>query len=297
MSLSSRQLRAFVALEQERHFTRAAERCHQTQPAFSALIKSIEEAVGVRLFDRTTRRVELTSEGQVFNGSALRLLNDLDAVVADIQDHVAKRKGRVSVAALPSLAAGWLPDIYVQFRAKFPGVELQLHDALLEPCLDLVRRGSVDMAVAAQGKDMSGLLAEPLCEDRFYLVCRDDHPMAKRATIHLHELKGSSIIQFGKSSSIRQSLAHNVVFSGLESFLEVDHLATVTGLVAAGLGVSLVPAMTLFQFQHPRLILIPLSPESDLKRSLFLIRRGEKSLSSAAQAFYDVLLEQRKLLV
>lgn len=296
MNISSRQLRAFVALEQERHFTKAAERCHQTQPAFSALIKSLEDSAGVRLFDRTTRRVELTPEGALFNASALRLLNDLDAVMEDLQDHVAKRKGRVSVAALPSLAAGWLPGIYAQFHARYPEIELQLHDALLEPCLDLLRRGTVDMAVAAQGKDMTGLAAEPLCEDYFYLVCRNDHPLAARSSIHLRELKGSAVIQLGKNSSIRQSLIHNADFSGLGSFLEVDHLATVTGLVAAGLGVSLVPAMTLFQFQHPQLKIIPLVPESRVKRSLYLIRRHEKSLSSAAQAFYDVLLGQRRLL-
>lgn len=294
MNLSSRQLRAFVALAQERHFTKAAERCHQTQPAFSALIRSLEDAAGVRLFDRTTRRVELTPEGRLFNESALRLLNDLDAVMGDIQDHVAVRKGRVSVAALPSLAAGWLPGIYAQFHARFPGVELQLHDALLEPCLDMVRRGAVDIAVAAQGLDMGGLQAEPLCEDYFHLVCRDDHPLAQRSAVHLRELKGNPIIQLGKSSSIRQSLARNAAFSGLNTFLEVDHLATVTGLVAAGLGVSLVPSMTLFQFGHERIRVVPLAARSRMKRSLYLIRRSEKSLSSAAQAFYDVLLAQRK---
>jgi len=293
MNLSSRQLRAFVALAQERHFTRAAERCHQTQPAFSALIRSLEDAAGVRLFDRTTRRVELTPEGRLFNASALRLLNDLEAVMGEIQDHVAVRKGRVAVAALPSLAAGWLPEVYAQFHDQFPGVELQLHDALLEPCLDMVRRGVVDIAVAAKGLDMGGLQAEPLCEDFFYLVCRDDHPLARRHEVHLRELKGNAMIQLGKSSSIRQNLARNAVFSKLGTFLEVDHLATVTGLVAAGLGISLVPSMTLFQFRHERIRVVPLALRSRMKRPLYLIRRSEKSLSSAAQAFYDVLLAQR----
>ncbi|HWK70177.1 LysR family transcriptional regulator [Pollutimonas sp. M17] len=293
MNLSSRQLRAFVALAQERHFTKAAERCHTTQPAFSALIKALEDAAGARLFDRTTRRVELTPEGRLFNESALRLLNDLDGVMQDIHDHVAKRKGRVAVAALPSLAAGWLPGIYAQFLERYPGVELQLHDALLEPCLDMVRRGSADMAVAAKGRDMAGLSAEPLCEDYFHLVCRNDHPLAGRAAVHLRELKGSSIIQLGKGSSIRQSLSRNTVFGGLNTFLEVDHLATVTGLVAAGLGVSLVPSMTLFQFRHPDIAVIPLAGKSRLKRSLYLIRRSEKSLSSAARAFYELLQERR----
>src|SRR5690606_15883917 len=256
MNLSSRQLRAFVALAQEKHFTKAAGRCHQTQPAFSALIRSLEDAAGVRLFDRTTRRVELTPEGHLFNESALRLLNDLEAVMGDIQDHVAKRKGSVAVAALPSLAAGWLPGIYARFHEQYPGVELHLHDALLVPCLDMVRLGSADIAVAAKGTDMSGLHAEPLCEDYFHLVCRDDHPLAQRDAVRLSELKGNAIIQLGKGSSIRQSVSRHAAFARLDSFLEVDHLATVTGLVTAGLGISLLPSMTLFQFQHTRIKVI-----------------------------------------
>jgi DNA-binding transcriptional LysR family regulator len=296
MNLSTRQLRAFVALVEERHFTRAAERCHQTQPAFSALIKSLEDAAGVRLFDRTTRRVELTTEGAVFNESASRILADMEAAVNELRDHVAKRKGKVSVAALPSLAAGWLPGIYADFHARHPGIELQLHDALLEPCLDLVRHGAVDMAVAACGQDMRGLKIEPLCEDLFYLVCRRDHPLATRAAVHLREMKGSPIIQLGRGSSIRQSLLRHAAFAKLNTFLEVDHLATVTGLVAAGLGVSLVPAMTLFQFQHPDIRIVPLAGRIKMKRALYLIRRDDKSLSSAAQGFYDLLLDQRSRL-
>ncbi|TEA70399.1 LysR family transcriptional regulator [Allopusillimonas ginsengisoli] len=296
MNITARQLRAFVALADEHHFTRAAARCHQTQPAFSALIKSLEDALGVRLFERSTRRVELTAEGRLLNRSATRLLRDMEAVVQDVRDHVAIRKGRVSVAALPSLAAGWLPDIYARFHAEHPGVELTLHDALLEPCLALVRSGAADIAVAAQGVDMSGLDAETLYEDAFYLVCRDDHPLARKRAVRLRDIEGCAMIQLGKGSSVRQSLIRNSAFRKLGTFLEVDHLATVTGLVVAGLGVSLVPAMTLFQFKHARLRVIPLVRQDAVKRSLYLIRRSDRGLSSAAQAFYDVLLRERAAL-
>ncbi len=296
MNITSRQLRAFVALAEEHHFTRAAARCHQTQPAFSALIKSLEEGLGARLFERSTRKVELTAEGRLLSMSASRLLRDMDAVVQDVRDHVAVRKGRVSVAALPSLAAGWLPELYARFHAQHPAVELALHDALLEPCLALVRSGAVDIAVAAQGIDMSGLEVTPLCADAFSLVCRDDHPLACKRAVRLRELDGCAMIQLGKDSSVRQSLIRNSAFRQLGSFLEVDHLATVTGLVAAGLGVSLVPAMTLFQFQHPRLRVVPLVPQDVVKRSLYLIRRSDRALSSAAHAFYELLLSERAAL-
>src|SRR3546814_7789226 len=125
---------------------------------------------------------------------------------------------------------------------------------------------------------MTGLVAEPLCEDYFHWVCRNDHPLAQRPAVHLRELKGSAIIQLGKGSSIRQSLSRSSMFAGLDTFLEVDHLASVTGLVAAGLGVSLLPSMTLFQFRHPDIVVVPLEGKSRLNRSLYLIRRNEKNL-------------------
>ncbi|MYN12040.1 LysR family transcriptional regulator [Pusillimonas sp. TS35] len=293
MNIAARHLRAFVALCEEKHFSRAAARCHQTQPAFSALIRTLEEQVGARLFDRSTRKVELTREGERLLETALRVLRDIDDAVGDIRDRIAIRKGRVAIAALPSLAAGWLPDICAQFHAAHPGVDLILRDALLEPCLALVRAGAADFAVAAMGREMAGLAVEPLCEDAFYLVCRDDHHLAGRTSLRLADLAGCDMIQLGQGSSVRQSLAPRIDSQGLRTFLEVDHLATVTGLVAAGLGVSLVPGMTLFQFRHPRIRIVPLASRDRIMRALYLIRRQDRSLPGAAQAFYDVLLARR----
>lgn len=296
MNLSARQLKAFLALAEERNFTRAAQRCHLTQPAFSALIQSLEEALGVRLFDRSTRRVELTPEGGHFHRSAPRLLNDIESLVGEMREFVSKRRGKLAVAALPSLAAGWLPRIIARYVATWPGVEISLHDALLEPCLQQVKEGAVDMAVAARGRDMSGLLAEPLCEDRFYLVCRRDHALARQPVIDLGMLRGEGMIHLGKGSSIRQSLAEQPGLEMLRTTLEVDHLATVTGLVLAGMGVSLVPGMTLFHFRHQDLRIVPLAPGSEIRRRLYVVRRDDRGLSQAATAFHDLLMQARESL-
>lgn len=296
MNLSARQLKAFLLLVEEQHFTRAARRCHLTQPAFSALIQSLEDALGVRLFDRSTRRVELTPEGRHFLRSAPRLLNDIEALVGEMRDLVSKRRGRVAVAALPSLAAGWLPRIYAAYSERYPGVELALHDALLEPCLQQVKEGEVDMAVAARGRDMSGLIVEPLCEDVFYLVCRKDHPLAHRPEVEIADLHGERMIHLGKGSSIRQSLVLQARLEESGPILEVDHLATVNGLIQAGLGMSLVPGMTLFHFRHSDLRIIPLAPSSEIRRQLYLVRRENRGLSAAAAAFHELLMHERDTL-
>lgn len=292
MNLSARQLRAFVALSDERHFTRAAVRCHLTQPAFSALIRSLEEAAGVRLFDRNTRHVELTAEGRVLDASARRLLGDFELVMGDLRDHAAKRRGRVSVAALPSLAAGWLPGLLAQFHQTYPGIALDLRDALLEPCLNMVQSGQVDFAVASQRADMTDLDSEFLHADRYFLVCRRDHVLGRQASVRLREIAKWPMIQLARGSSVRKHLDDALGADAPAPWLEVEHLATVTGLVRAGLGVCVVPAMTLFHFQSDDLAIVPLAGKA-LTRPLYLVKRQGRSLSAAAQALYQLLSDHR----
>ncbi len=296
MNLSARQIRAFLFLAEERHFTRAARRCHLTQPAFSALIQSLEELVGVRLFDRSTRRVTLTQEGEHFFLTAPRLLNDMEGLIGEMRQFADKRRGKVSIAALPSLAAGWLPGICATFSAQYPAVRISLRDALLEPCLQMVRDGAADMALAAQGLNMEGLTVDPLCEDRFYFICRHDHPLADHETVTTSDLTKERLIHLGKGSSIRQGLVSDSRIAEMPVSFEVDHLATVCGLVLAGMGVSLVPGMTLFHFRYPLLRAIPLAPGSEIRRQLLLVRREDRGLSAAAQAFHDLVMHERSSL-
>lgn len=292
MNLSTRQLRAFIALADERHFTRAAQRCHLTQPAFSALIRGIEDDAGVRLFHRSTRHVELTAEGVILDASARRLLADFDLVAEDLKDHAAKRRGHVALAALPSLAAGWLPRILAAFRREHPGIAMDLRDALLDGCLDMVLQGSVDFAVAARRADMAGLESEFLQADRYHLVCPDDHPLAGAQRVRMQDVVRHPMIQLARSSSVRKTLEDALGARLPPPVLEVEHLATVTGLVAAGMGVSVVPAMTLFHFRRPGLAVRPLAGKG-LARSLYLVKRRGRALSVAAQALYDILAARR----
>src|SRR4051794_27630841 len=124
LNVSTRQIKAFVALAELKNFTRAAQQCHLSQSAFSTLIRTLEDAISIRLFDRDTRKVELTAEGRLFVEGASRLLRDLRNSLSDLGEHAARRRGRVAVAALPSLAAGWLPGVLAEFRATYPGIEL-----------------------------------------------------------------------------------------------------------------------------------------------------------------------------
>src|SRR5438093_5549278 len=293
MNVSTRALHAFVTLAEQSSFTRAAALCHLSQPAFSALIRTLEDDLGARLFDRTTRSVELTAEGRVFVESARRLLRDVDDALADLRDHAARRRGRVAIAVLPSLAAGWLPPLLADFHARYPGIELDVADVLSDDCIARVRSGRADFALASTRTEAPELRTESFCSDGFHVVFRRDHPLARqRGAPTLARLAPHPIVQLARSSSVRQYVEAAIYPSQLHTVLELEQLSTVAGMVRAGLGLTVVPSLTLFHFDHPDLATRALHvPE--LQRQVFLVRRNDRALSSAAQALYEVVMAHR----
>jgi len=292
MNTSVRQLRAFLSLAELRSFTRAASRSHLSQPAFSALIRALEESVGAKLFDRDTRNVDLTVEGRLFEESARRLVRDFDQALLDVRDHAARRRGRVAMALLPSLAAGWLPPVLAGFRAAHPGIVLEVADVLSEACLDRVRGGSADFALAATRADTAELRTELFCTDRFHLVCRRDHPLARRRELRLRDLAAEPFVEMSRGSSVRQYLDAAVHPLQMNGVLEVEQLATVMGMVRHGLGISVVPELTLFHFRSDDIVTRPLQGPG-LKRQIFIVRRRDRALSTAAQALYEWVMARR----
>jgi LysR family carnitine catabolism transcriptional activator len=292
MNVSTRQLHAFLALAELRSFTRAAERSHLSQPAFSTLIRALEDAVGARLFDRDTRKVSLTVEGGLFEQSARSMLAVFDESMLAVRDHAERRRGRVAMALLPSLAAGWLPPVLAGFGKAYPGISVDVSDVLSEDCLARVLGGQVDFALAAVRSDASELRTDLFCTDRMHLVCRSDHRLAKNREPRLKDLSGEAFIQMARSTSVRQALDAALHPMRLNAVLEVEQLATVMGMVRQGLGVSVVPELALFHFQASDIITRPLSGKG-LVRQIYMIRRRDRHLSTAAQAMYEWILARR----
>ncbi|MCW5635885.1 MAG: LysR family transcriptional regulator [Rubrivivax sp.] len=292
MNISSRQLRAFMTLAAERNFTRAAAASHLSQPAFSALVRQLEETLGVRLFDRSTRHVALTAEGEEFERSARRVLAELDAALGGMRERAARERGRVAIALLPSLAADWLPQVLAGFHTRHPGIELDVADVLSEPCIERVRSGQADFALAATRAETPELRAELFCSDDFHLVCPAGHALAALRDPRLRDLAPWPFIHLARTSSVRQYIDAATHPQPLRAVLEVDQLATVAGMVRAGLGVSVVPALALYQFRTPELVMRPLRWPG-LTRRIYLVRRRDRGLSAAAQGFYEWVMARR----
>jgi len=288
INVSTRVLRALIALDELRHFSLAAERCNVTQSAFSQMIAKLEDDVGLRLVDRDRRRVSLTGDGERLVASARRMVAELDEIGADLRDRVSMGKGRVAVATSPPFAAHWLPALIAQFRARYPGIRFELFDHLPPRCLELVRERQADFAIVSMPGAMAGLQYRVLLQESFVLACPRDHRLASRKRVELRDLDGVRLIRFARSGSIGQHLEYSMRGIAVEDAMEVEQLATVAGLVGAGLGVSVVPSIAMPFFDRAKVALVPVvSPGLD--RPIHVVWQTSRVLGPAPQAFVKLL--------
>ncbi|MCM0620640.1 LysR substrate-binding domain-containing protein [Nocardioides bruguierae] len=243
-----RHLRSFVALAEEQHFGRAAARLHLAQPALSQQLQQLEREVGVRLVDRSTRRVALTDAGRLLEERARAVLGDLERTTADLAQVAAGRLGRCSVGFVGTATYDVLPRLARRAREDLPGVTLDLRGEQLAPALlDAVRERSLDLAVLRPGAEpthdlvVTLLRAEPLVA-----VLPTAHPAAAAGVVDLADLADEVLVTHpsGHRSAMHGRVLEACARAGFtpREVLEVGETATLAVFVAGGLGVALVPA-------------------------------------------------------
>lgn len=299
INISVRSLEAFCALEECRQFTAAAKRCHVTQSAFSQIIAKLEVQVGMQLFDRDTRSVRLTAEGELFATKAREILGHIERSLAEMQEYANKGFGRLALAIVPSLAGSWLPRLLHQFKTEYPGITLALYDTYSERCLQLLRESKVDIAVTALPGNEGECLTEALAEELFYLVAPAPSVPNYDRQLTLQDLKDVPIIHLVHTESIR-AVSAGVPYqlrpllraAGVEECgIEVEHAATLAGLVAQGLGSSVVPQSMLNHFKRPEIACLAIAPD-EMHRPIFMVQRRASSLQPAAASFSDMMRRQ-----
>lgn len=288
---SSREIDVFLVLAETLNFRRTAERVHLSQPAVTGVIGRLEETLGAKLFDRTTRQVQLTRPGQVFLEQARRLRHMTDEAVRAVREVTSLQTGQVAMAAMPSLAATVLPRVFAQFHQQYPGVGLQLMDTLSGPAFDLVRAGRVDFALTAANPAYADLDYLPLASDGFVLLIPKDHALARsRQPLSWGDVAQLPHISMPLPSSVRQYadaafLEHRIRF---EPQFELEHLASIKALVSAGLGVAALPELAANVGPDDGVVRRPLRAPA-LRRPIGLVTLRGRSLSPAAQAMVALL--------
>jgi len=246
MDLEPRLLRYFIAVAEERHFSRAAQRLHISQPPLSYAIRQLESTLGVQLLERTSRHVALTEAGRVLYREAQALLRQSEAVGTLVQRVDAGLRGRLRIGFVGSMLYRGLPDLLGSMRAALPDVEHVLTELNSHDQLEAVRRGELDLgfihANPAPGEVRTlDLMAEP-----FVLCVPDSHPLARRRRVALKTLAKEDFILFAREASpnYHETVLSLCVTAGFHPVIrhEVRHWLSVAALVSQGLGVSIVPA-------------------------------------------------------
>lgn len=292
MNLTVRQLRAFVLVVQKGSFTEAGRAMHLTQSAVSILVRDLEEALGSRLIDRTTRSIAVTAVGQEFFASAQRILADIEHAVGNVDKLIAKQRGRVVVAAPLVLSSTFLPPILAAFAALHPGVDVLVLDSLTDQVLPNVRSGAADLGIGTFRRTEADLSCALLFKEPLVAVFPKRHALGRAARLAWKDLHGTPILALRSGSVFRELTQAGLVSAGLplEPAYEATYSGTLIGWVKAGLGVAIVPAHATALVDKKSVGWKRLERPA-VEREVLMIHRAGVSLSPAAQGFAEHLLK------
>ncbi|HEY9134107.1 MAG TPA: LysR family transcriptional regulator [Dyella sp.] len=290
MNVSLRQLRAFLAVAELRHFRRAADHLYLTQPAVSRQIADLESELEVKLFDRNTREVVPTEAGRYLQSAIERVLDELEEVLTHVHSESERRHGKVRVATVPTLSAHLMPRCIAACMERYPELVVQMHDQAQALVLESVRGGEVDFGVTVEPADTEAFDSETIMHDAFVLVCRRDHPLAEREQITWKKLKGQPLILLDYASGSRRLIDQLLSRHDVDATVvqQTGHTQTAFSMVDAGLGITITPALSI---NHMPVSLTALTLAPVARRAITLIRRRHRSLSPVAELVWAQIRE------
>lgn len=283
MDINFRQLRAFISVAETSSFTRTSELLHLSQPALSYSIRKLEDTIGLQLLARNTRTVELTPAGEHFLAQARGMIQDMDNAVRDARETLSLSQGTIRLAALPTAAASFLPEIIAAFMKEHPGVQVSLGDGRAGEVKAWVQSGEVDAGITSRPDDLSGLSFEPLMNDNLVLLVRrnNDNDQGWQALPYIALTPDTSIRPLA-DAALRLARRPD------EPAWEVSHMSTAAALVRAGLGFTLLPASCM-AFLRVDQELSALALDQPEQRFLGLLQRKPVNETPSLRAFANCL--------
>jgi LysR family hydrogen peroxide-inducible transcriptional activator len=275
------ELRYIVAVAREKHFGRAAEACFVSQPTLSVAIKKLEEELDVKLFERGTNEVSVTPLGEEIVRQAQSVIEQ----AAAIKD-IAKRgkdpvSGPLRLGVIYTIGPYLLPDMVKLVIERVPQMPLMLQENFTVKLLDMLRTGELDAAIMAEPFPDAGLAVAPLYEEPFMVAVPRHHPLAKRKRISAEELKQETMLLLGTGHCFRDHVLEvcpeYARFSsdaeGIRKSFEGSSLETIKYMVASGMGVTVVPQLSVPKDPQPHIVYIPFTPPVPTRRVVLAWRR------------------------
>ena len=282
-------IRSFVSVAEHASFRKAAENLHLSQPALSAHVRDLETLVGVSLFHRTTRSVQLTAEGSNFLARTKRALGELEAGLADLHDQASLQRGRVIAGCVPTIASRVLPTVLVAFTAKYPGITVRVVDVGARDLHQLVLNREVDFAIGPPPDHADDVVFKSILRDPFVCVCPRNHVLASRRKVRLATLASFPFLILA-SGNVRTVLQKAFADKGfpLRPAYEVVHHYTLGAMVEAGLGITALPSISISMLNHSLLRTIRIV-DPEITREVGVLHRRDQLPTPAVEAFLSVL--------
>jgi LysR family hydrogen peroxide-inducible transcriptional activator len=300
--MNLRDLKYIIAVAETHHFGKAAERCFVSQPTLSGQIKKLEEELGVAIFERTNRSVEITLAGEAILEHARQILEQADVITQLARAHQDPMAGPLRIGAIPTISPYLMPLILMPLKKRYPQMKLVLSEEMTDTLLERLRNHEIDAALLATPEEEQGLESLPLFDEPFWVAYPRKHAFSAkdgvRDKITLRDLNTENLLLLAEGHCLaKQAMGVCRIkerqAQGEMADLRASSLETLIQLVGAGYGITLVPALAMARgswLTGSGVVAQPLTM-ADASRRVSLVYRRSFPRRAALQAFADTVLE------
>ena len=245
--MNLRELEYLVAVAEELHFNRAADRCFVSQPTLSGQLKKLEQELGTSLIERNTRHVSMTDVGTAVAEQARKILSEVKAIKDITQSYSDPMAGELNVGLIPTIAPYLLPEVIPRLKKRFPSLTLWLHEYQTAVLLEKLKNSDLDCLVLALPVDTNEFSAIDLYHEAFWLAVPDNTPLSKKTTVKLLDLNGQEMLLLEEGHCLRGQ-ALDVCFSAgatENNTFRATSMETLRYMVSEGIGMTLLPELSI----------------------------------------------------
>ncbi|MBQ9601249.1 MAG: LysR family transcriptional regulator [Neisseriaceae bacterium] len=290
------ELRYIVAVAQEKHFGRAAQRCHVSQPTLSIAIKKLEEELSLSLFDRSSTEVITTEIGQRIIEQARKVLDEADVIRHLAETQQGELDGAFKLGLIFTVAPYLLPKLILGLRQTAPNMPLMLEENYTATLTEMLKHGDVDAIIVAEPYQETGIETIPLYDEPFFVIVPKGHSFEELDAITTADLAEEKVLLLTEGNCMRDNilisckeLAARQRVEGLANTIQGSTINTIRHMVASGMGISLLPSTALTEYDHMLFSVIPFTQPVPQRRVVLAYRRNfvrPKALEAIRQAVF-----------
>ncbi|MEH7305559.1 LysR family transcriptional regulator [Neobacillus drentensis] len=284
-----RELEYFMAICEELHFTRAAEKLGISQPALSRQMRTLEDKLGVRLFDRLGKKIAITEAGEILLEQSGNIFSNINSVYEQIEELQNVKKGKLIIGAMSEELSQLASEVFLELHRKWPQVQTKI--LMSDNIEEKVFRNEIDIALTLMPVENEKLTNIPLYIEEYFLAVSDDHPLADRDIVELEEIRDLSLVLCPINHTCRKLIdaAFASVGFAIQPIIELTEVKSILSLVKAGIGATILPR-TLLDSENDGTLKVIKIENPAICKEIAIVHHKEKYIGYAARCFIDLMV-------